>query len=242
MPTLMDARRRVALAAAVAALALAGVGACAPSGSGSADPTGAPDATASVAPDAQMRDAIMAGDLAAATAALDAGLDPNADLGGGTAPIHRAASAGRSEIVRLLIERGADIEATVSGKTPLMMAAITGDYDTVTVLAEAGAAQDVRDLNDYGMLAFHHAARHGNVEALRAFLDLGTDPDVLENSHSTAIMFTAYNGHLEASQLLIDAGADLTIRDQGGQTALYWARTRNQPEIAAIIEAAGGAE
>lgn len=236
-------RQRVVVAAALAALAAGMITACSPSAQNSVDPTSSSsDSTAGTSPEIQMRDAITAGDLAAATAVLDAGLDLDAELGGGANALQRAASAGQSEIVQLLLDRGADIEATLNQKTVLMMAAVTGNYDTVTVLVRAGANQDVQDPTSYGMLAFHHAARQGNLEALQAFLDLGTDPDVLENTQSTALMYTAYYGYLEASQLLIGAAADLNIRDQGGHTALYWASNQNHPEIAVIIEAAGGVE
>jgi ankyrin repeat protein len=59
--------------------------------------------------------------------------------------LHRAAERGREEVVGLLIEKGADVDATANnGWTPLHMAAQSGKLSVVKRLVKAGAKVDAR--------------------------------------------------------------------------------------------------
>ena len=63
---------------------------------------------------------------------------------GDCTPLMEAASAGHTDIVRLLIAHGADVNAqSSSGNTPLMYACAGGHEDVVRVLLEAGAHVEV---------------------------------------------------------------------------------------------------
>ncbi len=67
-------------------------------------------------------------------------------------PLITAAARGRTEEVKVLLEKGADINATDSLRwTPLMTAAFNGKIDTVKFLLERGA--DVNLENDDGTTA-----------------------------------------------------------------------------------------
>src|SRR6185295_8958340 len=55
--------------------------------------------------------AVHAGDLAAVRSRLDAGVDPNTANRHGTTALAMAADAGQAEVARLLVERGADVNA-----------------------------------------------------------------------------------------------------------------------------------
>src|SRR5690606_19338998 len=58
----------------------------------------------------------------------------------GWTPLHYAASKGRTDTARMLIERGALVNAPApDGTTPLMMAAYSGDRETVQLLLNHGA-------------------------------------------------------------------------------------------------------
>ena len=71
---------------------------------------------------------------------------------GDCTPLMEAASAGHTDIVRLLIAHGADVNAqSSSGNTPLMYACAGGHEDVVRVLLEAGAHVEV---SIYAMIYF----------------------------------------------------------------------------------------
>lgn len=71
---------------------------------------------------------------------LDAGADPNAAQAGGFAPLHSAASAGKSEAAELLMERGADpAQADHQGHPPAHYARLRGHAALADALDRAAA-------------------------------------------------------------------------------------------------------
>jgi ankyrin repeat protein len=86
----------------------------------------------------------------------------------GWAPIHYAATGPNPAVVALLLERGAEPEATSpNGSTPLMLAARYGSEATVDLLLARGA--DVGRRNERGLNAVDFA-RLGGRESLAARL------------------------------------------------------------------------
>lgn len=75
----------------------------------------------------------------------------------GYTPLHFAAREGHLEVVQLLIERGAHIDAqtTAGGATPLHRAAFMGRTDVVKALLNGGADPTIRDAD--GQTALHKA-------------------------------------------------------------------------------------
>jgi len=70
----------------------------------------------------------------------------------GWSPVHYAASGPSSELLALLLDRGADINARApNGSTPLMMATSFGTEDSVKLLVQRGA--DKKLLNDRNLSA-----------------------------------------------------------------------------------------
>jgi ankyrin repeat protein len=90
----------------------------------------------------------------------------------GWSPLHYAATGGSAAIIRLLLSKGAALEArSPNGTTPLMMAARYGNEDAVDALLAAGADRTAR--NDLGMDASAFAASAGR-DRLAARLKPGT--------------------------------------------------------------------
>jgi uncharacterized protein len=89
----------------------------------------------------------------------------------GWSPLHYAATGGSAAIVRLLLSKGATLEArSPNGTTPLMMAARYGNEEAVDALLAAGADRTAK--NDLGMDASAFAASAGR-ERLAARLKPG---------------------------------------------------------------------
>ncbi|CAM9947868.1 unnamed protein product, partial [Scytosiphon promiscuus] len=97
-------------------------------------------------------------------------------------PICRAASSGRVDVVKLLIERGADLEATTIetrsdgsfrvGSAPAVHLAIYGRHiDVLQVLLQAGA--NPNSFNSYGTTPLMAAANQGHANVVRILLDKG---------------------------------------------------------------------
>lgn len=83
----------------------------------------------------------------------------------GTTALMMAAMNGYDEVVTVLLQYGASINAqNKSGFTPLMLAARNGRYSTVALLLRHGASKNVRDYSG------RTAAQHASTPAIRQLL------------------------------------------------------------------------
>ena len=91
--------------------------------------------------------AIRRGDAASVTAQLDKGEDINERLGGsGLTPLQIAASQGRLEIAKLLLDRGADVNIRRKGTSALSQAVVAGDVEMTRLLLSRGAEAARREI------------------------------------------------------------------------------------------------
>jgi ankyrin repeat protein len=87
--------------------------------------------------------AVKHGNLSAARQLLESGADPD-ESGNDRAPLRVAAERGDVPMLRLLLERGAQVNGgTAHGWTALAAAALANHVDAVRVLLAAGASHDL---------------------------------------------------------------------------------------------------
>jgi uncharacterized protein len=95
----------------------------------------------------------------------------------GFTPLHLACFGGGAEATRLLVERGADLEALSEASfakvRPLGTAAFARDRESARVLLEAGA--DPNGRGEGGFTPLHSAAQNGDTEFTRLLLEHGAD-------------------------------------------------------------------
>lgn len=110
--------------------------------------------------------AAIKGDVALSRRLVDRGARINLP---GWAPLHYAASGPATEIVELLLERGADIDAgSANATTALMMAARYGSEASVSLLLARGADANRRNQREMGAADFAaEAGRTALAEQLR---------------------------------------------------------------------------
>lgn len=76
----------------------------------------------------------------------------------GWTPLHYAATGGHVDVIQLLLENHAYVDASSpNGSTPLMMAAMYGNVESVQALLDAGADPNIK--NDLGLTALDFAKR-----------------------------------------------------------------------------------
>ena len=122
--------------------------------------------------------------------------DPAAVADDGFTPLHLAAFFRHPDAVRLLLDRGAPVDAVAGNPTkvrPLHSAAAGGDFDCVRLLVDAGA--DVNAAQQSGFVPLHAAAQNGDEAALEALLAAGADPSVATEDGRTAADLAREAGH-----------------------------------------------
>jgi ankyrin repeat protein len=163
-------------------------------------------------PDSPIADAAMREDIDAVRSLLREGAAVNVAQSDGMTALHWAAELGNVELVRLLVDAGADLEAPtrIGDLTPLHIGAEVGQSGTVRALLEAGANAESRNAN--GSAPLHFAAMSGSVEAVVALADHGADVNLREAKWGqTPLMFAASRNRVSAIEALIDRGGDVGI-------------------------------
>jgi ankyrin repeat protein len=152
-----------------------------------------------------------------------------------------AARAGNLDAVKVLLNRGADVNARENyrGQTALMWAAAERHPEVVKVLLEHGAdwkivsgyrdskmpklsaASSVTPMARGGLTAFLFAAREGDIESGEAILKAGGDINQVDVDGTTGLVVALMNQHYSFAKFLLDRGANPNLADVKGRAALY---------------------
>lgn len=151
-----------------------------------------------------LRQAALAGDLPEVRRLLDSGADPNApDVG---SPLYFAAQRGHTDVVTLLVERGADVNAVTRFGTALQIAARGNRTSIVELLLRNGADPNLPG-GEYRNTPLHEAAAHGAAEAALLLLKNGADVNSRNKLRHPPIHLAAGKGKDEMVALLRAHGA-----------------------------------
>jgi ankyrin repeat protein len=126
------------------------------------------------------------------------------------------------EVAKLLIEKGADVNARdKTGFTALMWSGQMDRAELVKLLLDKGA--DVNAKEYKGRPALMQFAMFGRPEVVQPLLDRGADVNVKDKDGLTALMYAAMLGRTKVTKLLLEKGADLRSGNKTGMTALMYA-------------------
>jgi RNA polymerase sigma-70 factor (ECF subfamily) len=166
------------------------------------------------------------GELAIAQLLLANGADINAKGYFGATGLHWAAHNGHGDVVRWLLDRGADPNGRDSKfhATPAGWATENEHRELAKLIVESGAKVTACEAANYGL-----------IDRVRELID--EDP-TLVNARAewgTPLHEAVFFGHTAIVELLLARGADPAITTCRGETAHDLAASRKHPEIAALL-------
>ena len=163
---------------------------------------------------------------------LDTGADANCVDRIGRRPLHLASMRKNPQAIRLLVNRGADLEAEIGqirGRTPLQIASgCFGNISSVRTLLELGANVNIEPPSSYIPL---EAAVFGNeLEIVKELLQHGADPNLqcAGNTETIVIRYASWTFNLgfgacnEILMTIVKHGADIHAQDRAGNQVLHF--------------------
>ena len=126
--------------------------------------------------------------------------------------LHAAARKGSLELVKLLVDNGADVNATYNNKyqrntTPLFFSVESSNFPVTRYLMEKGARINIK--NDYGETPLHIASEVGNIQMVKLLLKNGADLNAKTFRGKSALDRSITFKRKELSRFLIEKGIDI---------------------------------
>lgn len=163
------------------------------------------------------------GDFLAVKLFLQSGMNPNVKDGNAMTPLMAAAKSGRENVVSLLLQKGADINAKHSerGYNAILFASVSGNLNTVKLILSKGA--NINDVGKNGdtplMIAVLMA---NNIELVKYFIENGAAINAKDNDGNTPLLHSLnmFSRNIDIIKLLLASGADINATDKNNNIAL----------------------
>lgn len=137
----------------------------------------------------------------------------------GCTPLMRATLSGDVEVVRMLLDKGADPNIGAMGLTPFLVAAGVGTGGKGTGLASATSTAFTPNMPIMDLLIAHGADINAQVTGMLTYsLRISRAPSSTEGM--TALHVAAQKGQTDVVRYLLAKGVRTDLRDAGGHTAL----------------------
>lgn len=166
----------------------------------------------------------LAGNLASCKLLLDRGANPNPHNPDNFTPLHAAARNGNADLVQLLIDHGARLDAQTKqyNATPL--------HEVMYQIRNTGTAQD----NGIYQSCVRLLKAGANPNVQTRYVSKGYQPQILADK--TPLMLAAERGKNLYVHLLLLFNADPRILDKNQKTASILAAIKQYKEIARLLD------
>ncbi|XP_063405743.1 serine/threonine-protein phosphatase 6 regulatory ankyrin repeat subunit C-like [Mytilus trossulus] len=166
----------------------------------------------------------------------------------GWSVLHTASVNGHTEVVKLLIDDGLDVNDTTQiGCTPLLLACQNGHYDIVKHLLDLNgdtlnSCVDTTIKDEYGWSVLHEACFQGHTNMVRLLITANVKINDKTKYGSTPLYLACQNGHYETVNFLLDLNdkksnnlVDTTVNYDDGRSVLHTACFNGHTEVVKLL-------
>ena len=192
-------------------------------------------------PSADLHAAILENDVNCARDALKRGADREVRDSHNWTPLHSAVKLGNIELVKLMLEWKADVNADRVSRneasTPLTIAIHSKNLPLIGILIDGGASLTQQNLS--GWLPLHSAVLTDDTGVVKLLLTRGAEvdahtQDVQRGLRRPASHIAASYGKTEILRTLVAHHADLDERDGYGDSILHAGARQGQGQISSL--------
>ncbi|KAG9595728.1 hypothetical protein KCU77_g3371, partial [Aureobasidium melanogenum] len=155
----------------------------------------------------------------------------------GRLPLHCAAAQNNKDVIPILKEFGADLEActkTTDQSTAMHIAAENSCLEAMQQLMYCGAVIDSKQAN--GSTALHIAAEGGHVPTLLYCLTMDLPINsAFRPANMTALHVAASSGHVDVVLVLLEKGADRMSVTRDGATSMHLAAAHGRVDVISVL-------
>lgn len=170
------------------------------------------------------------GDVAKVRLLLDRGAAANARMEDGTTALVTAARRGNTEVMRVLLTRGADPKTAANETAELLRIAYSDHPEIRQILAGAGIElKDSAPARAPPLTTFPSLSNAGLV---RELLDMGVSPN--PRGRFPSVSAAAFEGHADTVRLLTERGANPNAKTAQDVTPLMMAAAASRPDPAIV--------
>lgn len=200
----------------------------------------------------RLRTAVLSGNVGAVRTIVAEGGDVNALDGNGQTFLMGAAAQGYVEIIRVLLDNGAAVDAraqgaAATGATPLMFAVANERVEATRLLLARGANPNLNSAD--GMTPLVEAAAHRSLDIVRLLIDARANPSLAPSKiritpliaavatmeAGTGASNRARGVNIELVKLLLDKGASVNTQSAAGTALTQAAATAGNAEILRVL-------
>ena len=150
----------------------------------------------------------------------------------GRTPLMYAAGKGRFDVVKYLIDHGADVSKEDGYKqTALHYASTNGHLNVVEELLNKGAKVDVENEYCFTPLLLTAKSGYNDVSLYVYLIDHGADVGKKDGHERTALHYASESGHLKVVELLLNKGVEIDVEDEDHFTPLMLAAEKGHNDI-----------
>ncbi|MFC1724439.1 ankyrin repeat domain-containing protein [candidate division KSB1 bacterium] len=148
--------------------------------------------------------------------------------------LHIACENGHTELVKFLVEKGANVNITdYDFKKPLLWAAEKGHREILDILLNNNADKSATDIN--GKSAVHLAVENGFTDLVEWLLSNGFDLNSRALHDVTLLHSAAMSGQNNMVRRLIEKGLNVDVKNVYGKTPLHYAASYGKNETVELL-------
>jgi ankyrin repeat protein len=151
----------------------------------------------------------------------------------GTTPLMEMIKQFETDIVKMLIEKGANVNAVdKNSRGAFWLACDSQNINIIKLLVDNGL--DLKSAG--GREGFVHSAFLGNIEIIKFLIEKGADVNAKNGHGITAPIMAVMGSKTGVVKFLIEKGADISIKDPSGKTAADYAASSGNKALIELLK------